>query len=318
MNRLSFLFLVVCTILACADKGPKQKSASGIVSESPDTMIRANLYSDADKYSTIQKTFQKNNPGYHLQFQPQINELEARTSQRILFVQKGGGTAHLNDQESSKISVGDIILLDPNTTLSIDSLVDLVIFTTPESPADSIPHFVRPDWDMNITDVPGGCATETNAYRRILLTWLGHVGKYLYKSLNAHRVRITDSFTHYHPKNHGFDEFYLVQMVQPGAAIITGNRHDLIENPDQIDKAIAKNLLQKTELHVGDLIYLPRGVVHRGIGGVLAQVITVPGFIPGAEIGVDHHLKRINEKLELSDNDRLPYNALAADIVMIK
>lgn len=318
MNRLSFLFLIVWTILACAEKGPSQKSSSLIVSESPDTMIRANLYTDTDKYSTIQKTFQKNNPGYNLQFQPQINALEARTNQRILFVQKGGGTAQLNNQERSKISVGDIILLDPNTTLSIDSLVDLVIFTTPESPADIIPHFVRPDWDMNITDIPGGCATETNAYRRILLTWLGHVGKYLYKSLNAHRVRITDSFTHYHPKNHGFDEFYLVQMVQPGAAIITGNRHDLIENPDLIDKAIAKNLLQKTELQVGDLIYLPRGVVHRGIGGVLAQVITVPGFIPGAEIGVDHHLKRINENLKLSANDRLPYNALAADTVMIK
>ena len=208
--------------------------------------------------------------------------------------------------------------MDPNTKFSVDSLVDLVIFTTPEPPDDSIPHFVRPDWDMNITDIPGGCATETNAYRRILLTWLGRVGKYLYKSLNAHRVRITDSFTHYHPKEHGFDEFYLVQMVQPGAAIITGNRYDLIENPDLIDMAVAKNLLQKTELQVGDLIYLPRGVVHRGVGGVLAQVITVPGFIPGAEIGVDHHLKKINEKFSLVADDSLPYYALAADTVLIK
>ena len=76
---------------------------------------------------------------------------------------------------------------------------------------------IRPDWDPNITDIPGGCATETNAYRRILLTWKQEVGQYLYHALNAHRVRIMDSFSHYHPVEGGFDEFYLVQMALPDA-----------------------------------------------------------------------------------------------------
>jgi ribosomal protein L16 Arg81 hydroxylase len=77
-------------------------------------------------------------------------------------------------------------------------------------------------------------------------------------------------------------------------------------------------MLKSTPLEVGDLVYLPRGIMHRGIGGVLAQVITVPGFIPGSEIGVDHHLKAINNSLNLKKNEALPYNEEAANAPVIK
>ena len=63
---------------------------------------------------------------------------------------------------------------------------------------------------------------------------------------------------------------------------------------------------------MGDLIYLPRGTIHRGVWGVLAQVITVPGFKPGAEIGVDHHLKKINTNLGLEGDERVPFCTNAA------
>ncbi len=315
-----FFFLpVVLSLLGCAEKNSQMiSSSSHSYNKEADTMIVANLDEDAFQLNQIRIAFEKNNPGYVLTWYLQVNHVEPSSAQRVLFVQKGGGTAVLNNTEHSKVAVGDIILLKPNTTMMIDSLVDLVAFTTPESPSDSIPSFIRPDWDLNITDVAGGCATETNAYRRILLTWQGKVGKYLFKSLNAHRVRITDSFTHYHPLEGGFDEFYLVQMVQPGAAIITSSHYDLIENPDHITPTQTKNLFKRTTLKVGDLVYLPRGMVHRGVDGVLAQVITVPGFIPGAEIGVDHHLKSINDRLNLTGNDALPYHKSEADTVMIK
>ncbi|NJK83644.1 MAG: hypothetical protein HC912_07325 [Saprospiraceae bacterium] len=188
----------------------------------------------------------------------------------------------------------------------------------PEEFPEHLPLFIRPDWDENITDTPGGCATETGAYRRILLTWLGRVGPYLYHSLNAHRVRIMDSFTHYHPKEGGFDEFYLVQMAMPGAKIITGERVDLVENYEQLSEAQAKALLTITPLHVGDLVYLPRGVIHRGVGGALVQVITVPGFIPKSEIGVDYYLRKINERFDLKGKEALPFNVEASDSIIIK
>ena len=69
---------------------------------------------------------------------------------------------------------------------------------------------------------------------------------------------------------------------------------------------------------MGDLVYLPRGVMHRGLGGVLAQVITVAGFRPGAEIGVDHHLRAINERLGLAQGEALPYHAAAAVRAVVK
>ena len=268
--------------------------------------------------ATIRKAFVANNPDYDLDYQANTKKLAETTQNLVIFIQTGGGTATINTGQSSKFSVGDVILLKKGESLTTDSLFSSLNFTVPDTPPATIPSFVRPDWDENITDTPGGCATETNAYRRILLTWKDKVGPYVFYSINAHRVRIMDSFSHYHPKKGGFDEFYLVQMVQKNARIITSNQVDLIENPMSISKEQSGNIVQSTPLQVGDLLYLPRGVMHRGVGGVLAQVITVPGFIPKSEIGVDHHLKAINKRLNLTGSAALPYNENASDKAVVK
>ena len=79
--------------------------------------------------------------------------------------------------------------------------------------------------------------------------------------------------------------------------------------------AAAAGLLAEHELRVGDLVFLPRGTVHRGLGGALVQVITVPGFRPGAEIGVDHLLRSL---IELTGTEALPLHAAAADSPVIR
>ena len=81
---------------------------------------------------------------------------------------------------------------------------------------------------------------------------------------------------------------------------------------------VSRTLLDVHPLAVGDLVYLPRGTMHRGLGGVLAQVITAPGFKPGAEIGVDHHLFAINERLGLVGDDALPLHAANARQAVVK
>lgn len=273
---------------------------------------------DTTNLSTVRQAFVKRNPGYDLQFYHQVQTVPAEQAYRLAFIQQGGGTASISAEVSSKISVGDIVYLNKGQDMVIDSLIDLLVFTVPDPLPNDIPNFIRPDWDENITDTPGGCATETNAYRRILLTWKENVGNYIYHALNAHRVRIMDSFSHYHPHNGGFDEFYLVQMVMPDAQLITSEQTEVITDPESVTRSQAKGLLQSTDLQVGDLIYLPRGVVHRGLDGVLAQVITVPGFIPGSEIGVDHHLRQINENLSLEGKAALPYNEEASEEPVIR
>ena len=47
-------------------------------------------------------------------------------------------------------------------------------------------------------------------------------------------------------------------------------------------------------------------------------MITVPGFIPGSEIGVDHHLRAINERLGLRGERALPFNAEASEGPVVK
>lgn len=277
---------------------------------------------DTTGLASIQKAFKARNPGYDLSYFAATQKVKPQDHTQVVFVQQGGGTATITHtqetHQQSKVSVGDILLLRKGEMMQADSLLGLLVFTVPQTPDNDLPGFIRPDWDPNITDTPGGCATENNAYRRILLTWKGEVGKYLYHALNAHRVRIMDSFSHYHPEGEGFDEFYLVQMVMPGAKIITSEQVDLITNPEKVSKSQVKDLMQEHALSVGDLVYLPRGVMHRGFGGVLAQVITVPGFIPGSELGVDHHLRKINERLGLKGKEALPYNRKASHFAVVK
>lgn len=273
---------------------------------------------DTSGLAEMRAIFKERNPGYDMHYYEGVKRLSGEGEIRLAFIQQGEGLARLNGKDTSSFSIGDIIHLENDEYITTDKTFDALVFKVPKALPDNIPNFVRPDWDPNITDVPGGCATETNAYRRILLTWLDKVGPYQYHALNAHRVRIMDSFTHYHPEDKGFDEFYLVQMAMPGARLYTSDKVSEIQNPENVSKTAAQDLLNETPLKVGDLVYLPKGIAHRGYGGVLAQVITVPGFVPGSEIGLDHHLRAINERLSLDEEEKLPYNKFASTHAVVK
>jgi len=268
--------------------------------------------------AVIRSAFAGRNPGYQLDWREALGSLSAEGTPRIVFVQAGEGRGTIDGGAPSELTVGDIVLLRPGEELRCEGGLSALVFEVPDPLPEELPGFIRPDWDPSITDTPGGCAEETGAYRRILLTWKESVGPYVYHGLNAHRVRITDSFSHYHPLEGGFDEFYLVQMVQPGAHLLTSDRTERIESPGTVTAEEAGGLLESRTLAVGDLVYLPRGTVHRGVGGVLAQVITAPGFVPGAEIGVDHHLRAIDERLGLEGEAALPYHEAASLDAVVK
>ena len=317
----AILMLAILPIAGCAQTRTADLDALQGEPDMPSGMLIVNLASDAHDpaFAALRHAFVRRNPGYDIQYEPAATSLAGDPTTRIVFIQRGSGSMSLSpDGHQSDVDVGDIVLMRPGERAPMDTEIDCLIFTSPEPLPEHLPAFIRPDWDENITDTVGGCATETGAYRRILLTWLEQNGSYVYHALNAHRVRITDSFTHYHPLQGGFDEFYLVQMVQPNARIITSDRVDLIEDPQTIDVETARSLLTETKLRVGDLVYLPRGVAHRGIDGVLAQVIAAPGFRPGAEIGLDHYLLAINKRLGLAGQGALPYNVAASASVIVK
>ena len=267
---------------------------------------------DAAAFEALRASFAANNPGYDLAFHGGCRSLRAAPKDRVVFVQGPAARAEAP-------TVGDVLLVRAGDAWKLegDGAVDLVAFTVPEPLPVELPSIVRPDWDPKITDTPGGCATEGDAYRRILLTWKPEVGPYILRQLNAHRVRIKDSFSHYHPVDGGFDEFYLVQQAPAGARLLTATDVAAIESR-KVTEAEAATLIQSRDLHVGDLVYLPRGTVHRGLGGALVQVISVPGFVPRSEIGVDHHLWAINRELGLTGERALPFHVVAARTQVVK
>ncbi len=321
------------TLCACissevdADPGGEDAELKSV--GSPAEVVRAHLFDDDAEgqaaFARVREAFEAANPGYAMTFLAAATEIAADASSRLVFVQtpveEAPATAEIHTASGTtrtELHVGDIAVLRPGERLTVEPAIAALVFDVPDAPDENVPAAIRPDWDPNITDVPGGCATETGAYRRILLTWLNDNGPYTFHGLNAHRVRITDSFTHYHPVDTGFDEFYLVQMSNDEDQLLTSYRAEAIESPETMTPELAGQLFDVHDVRAGDLIYLPRGVIHRGLGGVLAQVITVPGFRPGAEIGVDHHLLAINERLGLEGDDALPYNVEASTEAVVR
>jgi oxalate decarboxylase/phosphoglucose isomerase-like protein (cupin superfamily) len=298
--------LLFCLLTACS-------------AVSPTGPLRANLGAGAAgdaAFAKIAAAFTSANPGHSLAFAGAARQLPPGSMARVALVQSGAATAQVERAagapRTSQVGIGDLVVLDPGEWARFSEPVDLLVFGLPTSPDAGLPRVIRPDWDPGITDTPGGCATDGKAYRRVLLTWRGENGPYTFHGLNVHRVRIDDSFTHYHPRVGGFDEFYLVQAVREGAHLLTSVHTDEIEHPEAIRREDVPALFESMQLQQGDLVYLPRGLAHRGLGGVLAQVITVPGFVPGAEIGLDHHLHAINVRLGLTGDEALPVHAAGA------
>ena len=258
-------------------------------------------------------------PGYDLAFVPETVRLPPSAAWRIAFLHAcvDGVEARL-DRERSDLALGDAVVVAPDAVLELDRPASFVVYTIPEAVGAEVPRFLRPDVDPRLTDTPGGCATDVDAYRRVMLTWLAANGPYTCRALNCHRVRMTDSFSHYHPIDGGFEECYLVHEVRPGACLHWSPDVARIEDPGSVDVEIARGLVRTTELRAGDLVFIPRGTMHRAVGGVLAHVVTIPGFVPACEIGVDHHLRAIDERLGLTGDSALPYQVAASRGAVVK
>lgn len=284
-------------ILGCA--APPAK-----VGSEPQVLV-AHLAGPKDAaFDALRDEFEQRNPGYQVEWFDRLALTLADVTQ-VLMVQTGKGLAEVGGARA-EVGPGDVIVLRAGEELRVDPPIAALSFRVPEAPATSLPTFLRPDLDPRITDTPGGCATANDAYRRVLLTWSAENGPYVFHGLNVHRVRITDGFTHFHPPATGFDELYLVQGRLPEGELLTSSSREAIE----AERDLPADAFERRRLEVGDLVLIPRGIVHRGLGGVLAQVIAVPGFLPGQEVGVDHHLRAIAER---TPSAAPPFNREHAD-----
>lgn len=253
----------------------------------------------------LQSAFEARNPGYRVQVHMGSEPLDA-VGHAVTFVQSEG-TVSIDGADALEVRVGDIVLQRPGHQYRFSAPMELVSFILPQDQEldAGIPALVRPDFDPKLTDRPGGCATDPGAYRRLLLTWNPERGPYVHHGFNCHRVRIDDSFSHYHPVDGGFDEFYLVQEAPEGAVLVVSRRtQDLLA--DRVERDDVAELLERLPLKAGQLIMIPRGVTHRGHGGAVIQVLAVPGFLPGKEIPMDDAIRRVNGRFALTGARALP------------
>lgn len=262
--------------------------------------------------ASIASAFAERNAGYALSWAHGVRELAAKDRVRVAFLQGGDGEGNPPAQgrvgdATSPMTVGDLILLGPGASLRVDRPVDLLVFELPGPLPPGVPTFLRPDHDPLLTDTPGGCAEEEGAYRRLVLTWRADAGPYVCHELNAHRVRMWDSFSHYHPVDGGFEELYLVQHAPPGARLHWAPNAQSIERSAEWTREQAGSWMQTLPLVAGQLVVIPRGTMHRAVGGALAQVITVPGFVPRREIGLDPQLREIQERFRFEGDRAIAY-----------
>ncbi len=277
--------------------------------------------------SSLAATLSTRNPGTSLHFAPSTGAIEADEVDRVVFIQRGeteGEVITVNGRRvASLLRVGDLLALRPGDVARFESPVDVLSFGISEPLDDSVPPIIRPDFDPALTDSPGGCATDPGAYRRLLLTWDPARGPYVNHGFNCHRVRIDDSFTHYHPVDGGWDELYLVQEAPEGARLLVCreterlDREQLSSDPASGRSRLSENeingLFESIPLHAGSLVLLPRGLAHRGLGGAVVQVIAVPGFRPGFEIPLDGAIQRLNGRFLLTGDRRLPLHLAGVD-----
>ena len=227
-------------------------------------------------------------------------------AQGVTFLQGEGEFVGEGSQPLS-LRIGDMVIHRSDGPSSIRTGDELVSFVLPTDVMidPDIPTLIRPDFDPRLTDRPGGCATDPGAYRRLLLTWNPERGPYVLHGFNCHRVRIDDSFSHYHPVEGGFDEFYLVQEAPAGARLIVSRRtSELLAGA--VEAGDVDELIRSIPLEAGQLILIPRGVTHRGLGGAVIQVLAIPGFLPGQEIPMDEAIRKVNGRFALIGDRALP------------
>ncbi len=256
------------------------------------------------RLNTLYRELAERNPGVGLAWFDSASRLGwgPAVSNVVLFVHVGQGRALLGDRESD-YDTGDMVLLRRGQEARFDPPAGILAFTVEEPLPAELPWIVRPDEDPRILG-----ATAGGLERRDLLAWRPEQGPYVYRGLNARRERILDSTTHYHPLEGGYDELFLIQHTEPGAHLWIGEQLKPFLDPEQVPPDPASGFLRQVYVESGDLIYVPRGVVHRAVGGILAQVIAIPGFLSGGEIEVDSAIRRIDERLGPEHPSLMPFH----------
>jgi len=199
------------------------------------------------------------------------------------------------------VGPGDLVFLRENQRLSTESSIQVLELRMSSPLPSGLPTFVG---FAETTHQDGGASSGWETRRIDVLDWQpGEVPAY--GDLNVKLVQVDDAPTHYHPEEGGFDEIVFVCEAEPGAGVLLSTEREAIEARN-VERGDVPTLFRPLALSAGDVLFVPRGLVHRPRGRSSAVVIALPGFVPGGEVRLDDDLRAINATLNLEGDAALP------------
>jgi methane monooxygenase PmoA-like len=214
--------------------------------------------SPAVAFSALRTSFQRSNPGFHLQRLESVFRLPASLQTRlvVLLDQSSSLSIHgrgLNRAFTNTVAKrGDLVHLRPGQGLLAEQPIDCLLLTLPSGLALQAPNFLA----------QGKLATPDKAPCRALgQVWIG------------------DSEQDQPLAQAAIDRLYYVIEALPGAALFSSAQNpDILTGQVDLDDLARKGLLQKLEVTSGSLVYLPRGSHSRLVGGLSTTMLTTPGL----------------------------------------
>ena len=95
-----------------------QQSQAQVTSpDQPEMMVVKLGKGDADGFEKVREAFSSRNPGYDLDYRNNIRSVESHHSYRVVFIQQGWPQVKLTSGQSSEVTVGDIVLMQPGEGL---------------------------------------------------------------------------------------------------------------------------------------------------------------------------------------------------------
>jgi len=223
---------------------------------------------------------------------------------RLLLVTQGSGPVGVQRRSTRVARVvgpGDLVFLREGQVLSTESPIQALELRMSSPLPTGLPTFIG---FAESTHPDSEASSGKEPLRVDVLDWQPG-GAPAYADLNVKLVQLDDAPTHYHPEEGGFDEVVFVRDAEPGAGVLLSTKREAIETRT-VERAEVSTLLRPIALTAGDVLFVPRGLVHRPRGRSSVVVIALPGFVPGGEVRLDDDLRAINAALELEGDAALP------------
>ena len=303
LRTLVFLGLIPWLVFSCL--GPFETSQSPRL---PEEILTARLLEpDTGRgWKALRRTLHELHPTHRLEHQT-FGNLRPSPKARVCIVTHGSGMVGIKRQSTRlfrSLGPGDLIFLQPGHELSTAAEIEGLVLSVPTPFPDALETLHT----SSATPSPAEDTKEREGWTEERIDILGGsagVDHPTHPDVNVKRVHLAGAPTHYHPPAGGYDELVFILDAEAGAQVLWSDHREAIESR-RIAIAEVGKLFRSLPITKGDLLLVPRGVVHKPLGRSRSIVLALPGFLPEATVLLDEDLRAIALELGLRP-EKLPW-----------